>query len=128
MEKNCEIIPHRKTAPFWSPWFLVTIATAILTAQSVRAGLVVPVDGMVITENTTFQPGTYNLPNGISIGASDITLDMNGDDLVNTSDLLLLFSNWGPCDCNETGSCLADFNDDGTTNTSDLLILFANWG
>jgi parallel beta-helix repeat protein len=41
-------------------------------------GLVVPTDGMVITENTVLAPGTYNLPNGIKIGASNIVLDGNG--------------------------------------------------
>lgn len=57
-----------------------------------------------------------------------VAIDLNDDNVVNTIDLLMLFSSWGPCDCNVPGSCLADFNDDGTTNTIDLLILFANWG
>lgn len=35
---------------------------------------VVPVDGMVITEDTHFAPGVYVLPNGLSIGADDVTL------------------------------------------------------
>ena len=36
-----------------------------------------PTDGMVIIENTTFCSGTYNLPNGISIGADNVELDCN---------------------------------------------------
>ena len=33
---------------------------------------------MAITENTTFCPGTYNLPSGIEIGADDVVLDCDG--------------------------------------------------
>lgn len=52
--------------------------------------------------------------------------DINCDDVVNVSDLLLLFGAWG--DCPHDGSCPADLNGDGVVNVSDLLILFANWG
>jgi hypothetical protein len=38
---------------------------------------VTPTDDMVITEDTTFCSGTYNLPNGIEIDADNITLDCN---------------------------------------------------
>jgi len=51
---------------------------------------VIPTDGMIITEDTTFVPGTYHLPNGVVIGASGITLDMNGAELVGTD-----FNNYG---------------------------------
>lgn len=52
--------------------------------------------------------------------------DLNGDGVVNTSDLLILFSNWGPCfDCED---CPADLDVNCTVNTSDLLLLFASWG
>ena len=37
-----------------------------------------PTDGMSITENTTFCTGTYDLPDGITLGASSIVLDCNG--------------------------------------------------
>ncbi len=43
---------------------------------------VVPTNGMVITVNTTFVPGTYSLPSGVSIGANGVDLDMNGAVLV----------------------------------------------
>lgn len=49
--------------------------------------------------------------------------DLNDDGVVNVSDLLLLFGQWGPC-----AGCAADLNHDGSVNVSDLLILFANWG
>ncbi len=35
---------------------------------------VTPTDGMVITEDTEFAPGTYILPRGLSIGADGVTL------------------------------------------------------
>ena len=49
--------------------------------------------------------------------------DLDGDGSVNTSDLLALFSQWGP-----NPQSPADLNSDGLVNTTDLLILFANWG
>ncbi|MHC4065640.1 MAG: NosD domain-containing protein, partial [Planctomycetota bacterium] len=55
-----------------------------------NADVIVPTNGMIITANTTFVPGTYNLPDGVSIGAAGITLDMNGATLVGTD-----FNNYG---------------------------------
>jgi parallel beta-helix repeat protein len=48
-----------------------------------------PYDGMILTKNTKFCPGTYYLPNGIQIGASDITV--KGDDTILVGDLLSTF-------------------------------------
>jgi parallel beta-helix repeat protein len=39
---------------------------------------VIPTDGMIITEDTTFCEGEYYLPNGIEIVEWDVTLDCNG--------------------------------------------------
>lgn len=47
--------------------------------------------------------------------------DLDNSGIVNTSDLLALFAQWGTAGP-------ADFDGSGTVNTSDLLILFANWG
>ncbi|MEE8153474.1 MAG: NosD domain-containing protein [Phycisphaerales bacterium] len=66
------------------------LAVCVAVTSGVAAGPIVPTDGMVITEDTTFVSGTYELPNGVSIGASDITLDMNGATLVGTD-----FANYG---------------------------------
>ncbi len=52
--------------------------------------------------------------------------DLNGDGVVDVSDLLILLSNWGPCPRGDT--CLGDINKDGVVNVSDLLILLGNWG
>lgn len=66
--------------------WLRSIACSVLAmamgASAHGGGLVVPTDGMVITRDTTFAPGTYNLPNGISIGAPGVTLHLNGAVLV----------------------------------------------
>ena len=52
--------------------------------------------------------------------------DLDGDLVVDYSDLILLFSAWGPCvDCD---TCAADLDDDCKVGTGDLLILFSNWG
>lgn len=47
---------------------------------------VVPTDGMIITEDTHFAAGVYVLPNGIEIGADNVTLDGCGAELVSPSD------------------------------------------
>ncbi len=41
-----------------------------------------PINNMVITEDTRFEPGVYVLPDGITIAANDITLDGNGAHLM----------------------------------------------
>ncbi len=59
----------------------------------VEIGCTTPTDDMIITEDTTFCPGTYNLPNGITIGADNVVLDcdravLDGD--VNTENYGIL--------------------------------------
>ncbi len=44
--------------------------------------VVQPTNGMVITQNTTFVPGVYSLPDGITVGADGITIDGGGVVLV----------------------------------------------
>lgn len=50
--------------------------------------------------------------------------DLDDDEIVGTSDLLILFAFWGEVDVLPE----ADLDGDGFVNTVDLLILFANWG
>lgn len=52
--------------------------------------------------------------------------DLNGDGVVDVSDLLILLAAWGPCP--RSGDCPADLNGDGSVDVSDLLVLLANWG
>ncbi len=44
--------------------------------------MTIPIDGMIITQDTTFEPGAYFLPHGITIAADNITLTGNGAMLV----------------------------------------------
>src|SRR6266496_697958 len=39
---------------------------------------IVPSDGMIVREDTAFEPGVYFLPNGITIASDGITLDGGG--------------------------------------------------
>lgn len=56
----------------------------LVCAAFAVADPVAPTDGMLITEDTTFLPGVYDLPSGVAIGAHGVTLDMNGAALVGT--------------------------------------------
>src|SRR5206468_3691935 len=56
--------------------FLLGLPATALAQQ------VVPMDGQVFTANTVLVPGTYSLPHGVSIGAANVTLDLNGATLV----------------------------------------------
>jgi hypothetical protein len=51
--------------------------------------------------------------------------DANGDGVVDTNDLLLIISGWGPC---PPAPCPADVNGDGVVDTDDILLVIANWG
>ena len=55
--------------------------------------------------------------------ACAIVGDLNGDLVVNTTDVLILLSAWGPCN----GLCPADLNKDTVVNTTDLLIMLSKW-
>ncbi len=65
---------------------------------------------------------TLSLANSIH-AAPPCNADLDNDGQVGTSDLLVLFSFWGPCN-----RCLADLDGDGSVTTSDLLELFSGWG
>lgn len=54
------------------------------------------------------------------------TGDLDGDGVVDVSDLLILLANWGPCP--RSGECLGDLTGDGIVDVSDLLLLLGNWG
>ena len=50
--------------------------------------------------------------------------DLNGDTLVDTSDLIILLAFWSDC----PPKCLGDIDDNSDVGFSDLLILLAAWG
>jgi hypothetical protein len=60
----------------------------------------------------------------IDLGDSEpIPGDVNGDGVVDVSDLLLMIGDWGPC-----SGCASDANNDGYVNVTDILIAISNWG
>lgn len=59
-------------------------------------------------------------------GTEPIPGDVNGDGVVNVSDLLIMISQWG--ECPTSGDCLSDVNGDGYVSVTDLLIAIGNWG
>jgi len=82
-------------------------------------------DYLITAANDSGGTGKVYLIQG-NIGIPSTPGDLDGDGIVNTTDLLILFSNWGPCfDCED---CLADLDGSCTVDTSDLLLLFASWG
>jgi hypothetical protein len=60
----------------------------------------------------------------VSLPLGQPVADINGDGVVNVSDLLILLGSWGDC----SGVCPSDLNCDGVVNVSDLLILLGAWG
>jgi hypothetical protein len=51
--------------------------------------------------------------------------DLDGDGMVGFADLLLLLSQFGPC--NDEDPCLPDFDGSGSVDFGDLLTLLAEW-
>ncbi len=49
--------------------------------------------------------------------------DVNGDGMVNVTDLFAVMDAWGPCE-----GCSADLNGDGIVDVVDLLEVVGNWG
>jgi hypothetical protein len=85
-------------------------------------------DPMTVSEaGETDLNGDLRILNGvIDMGADETRRlgDVDGDDTVNTADLLDLLAMWGVCGA----GCAADFDHTGNVGTGDLLILLANWG
>ncbi|MBT5657719.1 MAG: hypothetical protein HOI89_08065 [Phycisphaerae bacterium] len=50
--------------------------------------------------------------------------DVDGDGVVNVNDVLLIVSNWGPCD----GLCPADLDGDGHVGVNDVLLVLGYYG
>ena len=50
--------------------------------------------------------------------------DVNGDGLVDVTDLLTVVGTWGVC----SGNCPADIDGSGVIDVTDLLIIVGNWG
>jgi hypothetical protein len=59
----------------------------------------------------------------VQVTAPSCPEDINGDDVVDVTDLLEIIDSWGTCT-----TCDADINDDGVVNVSDLLMVIDAWG
>ncbi len=59
----------------------------------------------------------------VTVGEIENPADINGDGLVNGSDLGLLLAAWGSC----PNPCPADFTGDGLVDGGDLGLLLAAW-
>ena len=64
---------------------------------------------------------TLNLTVVITDGAT-MAEDLNGDNEVDVTDLLILIADWGDCNC-----CPSDINSDGEVDVIDLLAVIAAW-
>jgi len=78
------------------------------------------------------QRGIFRPQSGLAdIGAYELEIavvpdiDVTGNGIINTFDLLILLAGWGACPMQ--GTCRADLNGDALVNVTDLLILLANW-
>jgi hypothetical protein len=88
-----------------------------------NAGSAVAVQG-----NDLFIAASVGLPYDTYVAkfSSGSPADINGDGVVDISDLLLVLAEWGPCP--PEGECRGDVNGDGTVDLADLLEILANWG
>ena len=59
----------------------------------------------------------------VQVTAPTCPEDINGDEVVDVSDLLEIIDSWGTC-----ATCDADINADGVVNVSDLLMVIDAWG
>ena len=50
------------------------------------------------------------------------TGDLNGDCVVDGTDLAIVLGSWGPC-----AGCPADINGDGIVDGTDLAVVLGNW-
>jgi len=80
-------------------------------------------DHIDIANGTSEDVNGNGIPDECEDLGPDCLGDLNGDGVVNSSDLLELLNAWGPCP-----GCPEDLNDDGVVNSSDLLELLNAWG
>ena len=70
--------------------------------------------------------GLVCLDTALTIVASPVTPDLDGDGRVDVADLLPLLAAWGACPA-PPSACAADLDLDGAVGVSDLLMLLASW-
>ena len=102
----------------------------ILPADRTFASVLAGADAVVYT---TLQPGWFFGFTDFDLRLDNITIetvsapmttpgDLNGDGVVDASDLAIMLAAWGPC-----RGCPADLDGDGEVGPADLATLLANW-
>ena len=81
---------------------------------NVEVELFLPGVGAPIKQVATLIPG------GDAVECEE---DVNGDGMIDVSDILAVIGQWGSCP-----GCAADINQDGIVGVDDLLIVIGNWG
>src|ERR1035441_3443781 len=79
----CKVFTAERNSP-------VAVLILLGLVLPVAGQTTVPVDGQVFMTNAVLAPGIYFLPTGVSIGASGVTLNMNGASFVGSN-----FNNYG---------------------------------
>ena len=99
---------------------MFVLVLGIQFALAVECGSA-PTDGCEVTTNTVFTPGNYNLPNGLVINASSVSLDCNGATLngsgVDSAVGIYMDGSVGNRDFNTIKNCNIQ-NYDSTANNS----------
>ena len=76
----------------------------------------------------TFIAGFSDSSSAVYLAAVSLLGDLDGDDSVGVTDLLILLGSWGPCPDPCAPACPADLDGDCLVGVPDLLTLLANWG
>ena len=102
----------------------------VKTVLSYQVGAGHSDDGRYVLE-MTFTDGTHGVYVVDLIPPFATPGDINGDGVVNVSDLLAVIESWGPCPA-PPANCDADIapppNGDAVVNVFDLLMVINNWG
>lgn len=78
--------------------------------------------------DTFYGSGRINLHAALLAAAPPCPADINGNQAVNTDDLIVLITSWGGCGSCTPPNCPADVNHDCVVNTDDLIVLITTWG
>ena len=122
----CDVVMRLNIAPYVRFDQIGTFLIEDLIISDVGHWYVINTFGLAINNNRQLAVGAHNPTTGQS-GVVLLTPrgtegDVNGDGVVDITDLLILLVSWGPC-----SDCPADFDGDGVVGVTDLLQVLAGW-